>query len=388
MLKLKISWRQLYLFCLFSWSLFYTLTSESYMEFPYEIYLFIWDVIRVLLIAKIVIYERKKVCNIIRSFLIILFCLISKSYSDNTFLEPFFWFLAAANNVDIRSIIKTLFSAQVFAFILIIGFYFFGLIDNYQLLRDSTNQIRNSMGFNHPNTASLKALQICLMYVYLSKDNLRLKHCAIILMFSLFVYQFTYSNTSFYLTLLLISMLLFYIISNKKIKLLSNASHRVIRLLKYISLLCGCFSLYMTLNYENSSLILDIVGSDSTLFSRFNQMFIYFNTYNITLFGQPLYYHGSGNEISDAVTGMYTLDNAYINLLLGLGIIVFVMFFLLFFRIIYKCIKENNLIPLILISIYFILGISETAMIRFSFNFTLVFLFTSVWKVNLNGMKT
>lgn len=386
--KLTISWKQIYVFCIFMWSFMYTIINESYIELPYEVYAYTWIIVRILLISKILICERKNVRSLILGILILLFGIISRQYSNNSFLEPFFWFLAAANNIEIRKIVKSIFFAQLLAFILITSLSFLGIIDNYQLVRDSTSQIRHSLGFNHPNTAALKAFQISMMYIYLIRNKLRLRYCAIILMFELFVYKYTNSNTSFYLTLLLISLLIVYLISNKRIRFLSGASVWVIKLLKYVSILSVGFSLYMTLNYPSSSGLIDMFESNSTVLSRFSQMYIYFRTYNITPFGQELYYHGSGNIISDNVTGMYTLDNAYIYLLLGLGIVAFILFFILYICAIYKSIKENDLIVLILISIYLILGLSETAMIRFTYNFTLVFLFGIIWKGNLSGIRS
>ena len=350
-------------------------------------YAYVWPAIKVFLVFKLLICERKNFRGLVLGFFILLFGALSRHYSNNSFLEPFFWFLAAANNVETRKIIKSLFLAQLLAFVIITSLSFYGVIENYQLVRGSTNQIRNSIGFNHPNTAALKAFQLCMMYIYLMKSKLRLWHCVIIFLFGTIVYKYTNSNTSFYLTLLLTSLLILYLISKGKIGILSSATSRVIRVLKYISVFSVGFSLYMTLNYQNSSELIGMFKSESTLISRFSQMYNYFKTYNITLFGQELYYHGSGNVISDSTTGLYTLDNSYIYLLLGLGIIIFILYFVLYIYAIYKSLKENDLIVLILISIYLLLGLFETAMIRFTFNFTLVILFSIVWKGNLSGAK-
>lgn len=385
--KFRVSWKQIYLLCIFIWSFLYTIISESYIELPYELYTYAWTIIKAILIIKILVCEGRNVHNIILCIFILLFGIISQYFSSNTFLEPFFWFLAAANNIEIQRIVKSIFVAQLIAFILITSFSFLGIIENYQLIRDASDQIRYSLGFNHPNTVALKAFQISMMYVYLIKNKLRLRHCAIILLFELFVYKYTNSNTSFYLTLLLVSLLIVYLISNKRIGFLSSTSVWVIKLLKYVGIISVGFSLYMTLNYQSSSGLVDVFGSNSTVISRFSQMYIYFRAYDITLFGQELFYHRSGDSLSNEVTGMYTLDNAYIYLLLGLGVIVFVLFLFLYICAIYKSIKQNNLIVLILISIYLILGLSETAMIRFTYNFTLVFLFAIVWKGNLSGIQ-
>ena len=66
----------------------------------------------------------------------------------------------------------------------------------------------------------------------------------------------------------------------------------------------------------------------------------------------------------------YKGKNMEINKICKEPIIVFVLFLFLYICAIYKSIKQNNLIVLILISIYLILGLSETAMIRFTYNFT------------------
>ena len=83
-------------------------------------------------------------------------------------------------------------------------------------------------------------------------------------------------------------------------------------------------------------------------------------------------------------SGLYTLDNAFVYLILGFGIVVSAIIAILYIGSILKAVKEHEYIILLLFVVYLIYGFTETALIRFSYNFTLVFTFAFVWKENFS----
>lgn len=363
------------------WSLLYTMVNETGLSIPPSFFSYIWYIIRAILLAKILLHDVKKTNRVIWSLVILLLGLVSSYCSKSDFLEPFFWFLASGYQVNVRDIIKTLFKAQLIAIAITIICSGVGVIESNDIIREETGVLRRSLGFSHPNALAQKIFQLCMMYIYLVADRISLIHIVMILIVNCLNYQLTNSNTMLSVTFIVIFFLLLYIFERKEILIISRMSNFTLRLLKYICYLAGGISIYFALNPNNSFALK--MDQGNTLLSRVTQISIYFQTYKITLFGQQLYYHNSDTAIGKYV-GLYTLDNAYIYLLLGFGIVVFVFLIGLFIKALYKSVKEREYIVLILIAAYMIYGVTETALIRFSYNFTLVLLFAVVWKQNFN----
>lgn len=376
-IKPTLSWKQLYITCIFLWSFLQTLVNESLFPIPTYINGLTWYIIRAILLAKILLHDIKITNKAIWSLAILMVGLLSTHYSQNEFLEAFFWFLAAGFQVNIRDIIKTLFKAQMFSVIIVVICSATGLIESVDTVRIGTGELRRSFGFSHPNYLAVKIFQLCMMYVYLVANRLSLKHIIGILFVNYVNYRITDSNTMWSLTFVLIVFLVLYICVMKKTYLLSYMSEFILRILKYICFVIGGVSIYYALN-PNRVYNLGI-DQESTLMSRLTQMGLYYNRYGITLFGQPLYYHNNVSA-SNQYAGLYTLDNAYIYLLLGFGICTFVIIMGLFVGTLYKAVKEKAYLVLILLVTYLIYGFMETFLIRLNFNFTLVFLFAFFWK--------
>lgn len=375
---LRISISKMYLSCLFLWSILYSLANESTMSKTFQflptLFRLVWFAIRVFLIVKIAYKNTKK--DVLISVLILMIGIISSFQSNSSFLEGFFWFLASAKGIKCNKSVKSLFYGQLIAFVVIVSFCCLGIIENNVIIRTSTGIVRYSMGYNHPNNLAAKILQLTLMYIYLIQSRLSIKQCIFGLIVTGVNYIITNSLTATLLLLCSIVLIIVYLFSIKNIILFSQLSRWLIKFLKFVFIAMAGFSIISAVTFKNNALI---QGFDltSTLSSRFTQMYYYLQEYSVKPWGQPLYYHGLDNKSN--IFGLYTLDNAYMYLLLGLGAIAFMVFIGLYIITLHKSIKFHDRIVVIILAIYAIYGLLETVLIRFSYNFALVFLFSSVW---------
>ena len=88
------------------------------------------------------------------------------------------------------------------------------------------------------------------------------------------------------------------------------------------------------------------------------------------------------------ISKLYTLDNGYMYLLLGYGIIAFTLFLFGNFLLSKRLIKNKMFIPLIIIFIYALYGFAETTMIRFTYNFSVIFFSYILWNNKDYGRVT
>jgi len=362
-----------YFICLFGWLIIYSLSVESTLDASISlpigrIYTACWIIIRAVLFLRIIkLYKGK---DLILALLIIVIGLLTTYYSHTSFMDSFFWFLAASKGVSVREQIKIIFKAQCVTLICIVLLASMGIIENIIMFRENNNLVRYALGFNHPNMIAGKIFQLCLISFCLYGSKMKMYFCLVYAGIATLTIYITDSETVKYMFLLLLVLLVVYLGTNSRVALFAYVAKRSMKLLKafMITALALCVFIIATFQKYN---YYSIFGG-TTLYSRVKQMFLYFSTYDIKLWGQELYYHGA--EASNSA-GLYTLDNSYLYLLLGFGIVAFSIFVFLYLIAIRRAYKEKNYIAIIVLAIYAIYGLSETMVLRFSSNFTLVFLF-------------
>ena len=79
-------------------------------------------------------------------------------------------------------------------------------------------------------------------------------------------------------------------------------------------------------------------------------------------------------------TGLYTLDNGYMHLLLAFGIVLFLYIIFLHVGTIWWMFRRRRLDYVIVYAMFFIYGFLETNVIRTGMNFTLFYLFGFIWE--------
>lgn len=380
-MEIKISMQRVYLIMLFIWAGLFVLVNQNTISRTLEtylknIYVITWYIIRLLIILKIIMeFERKDL-----KILIILFIgLITFYKNGSTFLTSFLWFLAGAKGVSIKYSIKSILYSQILSVGFIFILAYMGIIENTIYLR-SNGGIRYSMGFDHPNTFAARILQIEIIYFYLRNKKINLLDGILIFLIGYMSYMWTNSRTALYMTILIVIYIILYVVFKRfNIKRIFN--YLFSKLIK-LSPLGFLGILILLINFNKLIPTLDNFIS-GTLLSRVNLMGQYLQNYKIKLFGQVLEITYKNKDIY-STTDFFTLDNSYLYLLLGFGIVNFTLFFLAYIKSIKILRSKGDNFAIYSIILFFIFGLFETMFIRFSFNFTLVFLFYAFWEENLN----
>lgn len=380
-LKKRLTFTEIYVLCLGVWSFLYSVFRESTFTraafVDQKIYTVLWMGIQALLVLKIILVDLKHRSSAVKILLVAILGALSYINSGSGFLVPFFWFLAASRRTNSKDNIRAIYLGQLASMIMIAFCAVIGVIENVTLTRKLLGLTRYAVGYGHPNSLAQKVFQLEMMWVYLNKSRFNILHLGVILGLGFVVFLITDSRSAWFLTLAATALLMMYFLIRQRDGFLARFSKMMIRFLRYTVLAIGGVSIIIAMGF--TEMFMDTsLAEEGTMITRFAQAQYYLAYYSIKPFGQPLYFHGNAAG-GDVIKGLYTLDNGYLYMLLGLGWVIFVLFFLFYGLRMRKAILEKDYITLILISAYAIYGFSETGMIRFSYNFTLVLLFELMW---------
>lgn len=365
-----VDWGQIYRMCLCIWMFILTL-DQTYVMVPATLYLTIWMAIKGLLVLKVLcsnkyVYSYRTVL----AGLLMVLGLVATKQSQNYGLEAFFWFLAAADGIDVEQSIRALFKIEIAALFLVIASSLLGIIDMNTIQRNE-GIYRYSLGFYHPNILACKVLQIDLMYLYLRRRMINIGDLAVVIVSGWVAYLLTNSRTAWLLTILLGGLIVWDLLIERMNLQFAWVTRACVNVLKCIYILGAIISMAFALFYSY-----DTEGMD-TLYSRFSQLYTYFHYYPVRLFGNTLYYHNGAGINPD--TGLYSLDNTYMYLLLGFGIVIFALILTLNTMAMFDVASHGDIILLSIFVIYAVYGLAETYGLKFDCNFTLILLYPYIW---------
>lgn len=377
MIKIKIS--DPYYFLLFCWSFFSTLTSVAVNgELPiiYSFNSMLWNVIRIYIVIKVLLeirrYTLKQIVSII---LLIVVGYISYINSQSNFFIQAFWFIAGAANIDWKKAVKILLKAQIIALFSIIILCMLGVLPDKSKVTVingiNTSNVGHSLGYYHPNDLAGSILQIVLMWLYVQERPYKIRNIIFCCGIAAISYIITRSSTSVAIILFVACMLSVFCLSKKENSWMRFLSDKVASILKYLIFIMAGFSILFSIRKDIGESIL------GDFHSRINQMSTYFFYYKIKPWGQVLINHTSAEY--NWKNNLYTLDNAYIHLLLGFGYVIFIAFLLIYIVMLWKAYKEKNYIYLLILIAYVILGFTETMFIRIRYNFTIFLVAEILW---------
>lgn len=366
---------KIFYLCVFLWSFTYTtfLASELYTKFGveiYKIYGYVWIVVKILLLIKLIIDIKQKntiydLCKIIVFSILFYISLIN---SQSTFLEPIFWFICTSKNCDMKKILKTIFWAQLLSMTLVLILSLIGFIPIESVLEREDGTKRYSIGFIHPNIFATMSLQLMMLYVVLKEKKLKYINCILGMAILVIINIVTDSKTITYLGIILWLSVIYYVFVNKNYRSGTKILYLIGKYSKYLVFLISLVCIYLAI----------CEGDNGAFNSRLIQASTYFQYYGITLFGQPLV--GYSNDLENLVkTGLYTLDMGYIYLLLGFGIVIFILFIYSYIIMCKYYAHEKKYLYVLVLGVYIIMGFSETYLIRTTYNFTHFFLIPIFW---------
>lgn len=378
---MKVTVSKLYLWSLIIWSFSITvLINSHYLALiDSRIYGGIAILIRCML-CFIIIKSYKEAREFLSILVVLFFCLLSLYVTKSTWLLEICLILLASKGVEVRRIVRCIFFAQLLAIIVVFGGYFLGIIDTTLMERES-GRIRNALGFHHPNGTGALLLQLSLLLVYLRDGKLHFEDFLMMGGFIFLCSQVVHSQTN----VVLLCGLFLLSISAPVIGNIQEEYHQLwylyIRPFQHV-LSIGMLVLPIVCVLIASQTVgipnLASIDADGTLLSRVWQMQYYYNYYDNSLLGTPLRIY---MEQKDKMN-LFTLDNGYTYLYLGYGQICFGIYLLLNYMRMRKTIQENQFVFFTILMIYGILGISETSILQWNYNFTLILLYSYAFGKN------
>ena len=377
-MKVKLSYllSNVYIFFLIIYSflnvIIYGTTIEDYNKLFYvinEVLVIIWLVFRMFILIKIVIQFEK------RDFWVVLLLIIGiliTFFSKSGWVSEAIWLICGTKRVDMRKLIKHLLCAHIIGITIILGGFATGVLRDNVVMRGT--MARHSYGFNHPNALGARILEISLMYIYIR--NHRLNKFDMIMTATLAIVTYLLTNSITSSGLMLMEAFFILLIENieKSKGLLKRISKTIINKVKWafwlIPILATVVIVFSDIFKEKLS---------GTILSRILQARYYYEYYGLSVFGRQLISNNSADNFQLQISKLYTLDNGYMYLLLGYGVIIFLLFVLGNIILAKKMmiLKEYSIV--LIIAIYAVYGFAETMMIRFTYNFSVLFFSYIIW---------
>ena len=281
-----------------------------------------------------------------------------------------------AKGVDIKEVLMKDIKIRLFLIIFIVISSLIGVIDNYETIRYSNENItRYALGFTHSNGLGQAILSYIAIRYYIKGSFNKISNIIVALISLILIDFITDSRTS------VICIFILFIIQVLESTIKIHERAFIKRLIANLSILMvpilTIFSIIVTINFSVDNSIIYTV--DKLMSHRFMQAYNIINIYGFSLIGQKIQFISSRQA---QILGMKSmiLDNAYLQLAVSMGVIILIIICILFISLSIDAIKKNDYKLLILIVIYALLGLSETGFNYVFFNFTLLFFSNIIYK--------
>lgn len=303
---------------------------------------------------------------------IIIFCMgmISYNQTESMFLLPIFIFLACSEDVNIDSIINTVYYAVLASVPICVVLSLVGIFPNEMVNKYAMEGFCYSLSFYHPNTAGTLLFEFCMLYIYHHRRKITYAKCAFIMFVGVMTFMLTKSRSSSFL-MIAVAFVCIYRLVFKKVNTKEYPKYFGKMLTTIlVATVAACVYIAVTPGFENETTFLT---------GRISQIAVYYAYYGLKVWGQPLAAYGGTDVEKLMETNLYTLDTAYAYLLIGFGVIIFIIFIYLLIRQIQYEVLVNDFYVLLILAAYVVIGISETSLIRWVYNPMLLLFSTQIW---------
>ena len=299
-------------------------------------------------------------------FLLLGLSLINCIITADTLLITLILSIILVSDLDFKDVLQKdiYFKALLFFFILIM--YFTGNVYKINFTREG--QIRNALGFVHPNYLGYFVL-ILYFEIICYKENLKnIKDIilfVIINMGILYITNLAHSRTSQICIVIFDVLFILEQIKTNKLKL--NKKNKKNKFLFYIIffIFLTFLSFYVTKSFKNGDNY--AIQLNKLLSNRLLVQQRFIDNNSITIFGKELFFYA-------------TLDNTYIHLLLNFGLIIWGLYAFIYSKMLQKCDELNNNSLKICIIVIMIYGLMEWYMIRPVINIFLLYIGTFLFE--------
>ncbi len=291
----------------------------NFSEFLKTLFLFVG--IMLLLLSAFLKKNAKLFLNII----LILFTIIIYYYSKQTAIIELIAMILAIDKDETKNIIK--FSYKILLLTLLIHIFIYILVYIYDKnlldisIRIENNSLRHSFYFGHANVCGMLCSWTYLMYLFLHKDNLKLRHFFIGMIVTAFIALVCDSRTSAIVVIItVISLFSFNKIPNK-----------IKGLMKQSFILIGALSYALMLLYPYSNFI-KMVDSPAALHGRIKLGYIAYKYDTAKLFGNDISKFEKINLYNEYRLNSYTIDSTYYKLYFVYGIIFTIIYYICMYK--------------------------------------------------------
>lgn len=341
----------------FAYGLFLTYSLLGHTDtFKTPLKLSTFVAIAILIVNFIIQYNRNLNDDLVAYLVLMSVALIHSYYSGNFGFFKLMLFAGSMRTMGFKDIIR--FDMKIRACLIFIVSLLceVGIIPDVTYAYDGIT--RRSMGFTNPNTLGIAVFVLVCDILYAYDFKLNIKIAAIISAITMWLYVVARSRTA----ALAIIVLLFVTILKKNIPQFFKS--------KFFEVVCYVMPIVLTIaTFIVTHLYMsgfDVAKQINKLLSgRVKSIVNFVEILDPVFWGQPIH------ETLD-----YTLDNTFAFVFYDLGIVVFILFFIFYFRTIRSNFKHNNINLAIIMLAFMCYGLSEHLWINVDYNiFMLAFAF-------------
>lgn len=286
--------------------------------------------------------------------------------SKSSILLTSYLLMIGAKEINLKKIAILTLSVLALTTCFIILFAQLNLLDNLQLFRVETGEIRYSLGFGHPNTLGMIFLVICLLWMYIRYETIKWWDFSLWGILCVVIDQLINSRTSLYMIFLLIGLIIVFKIFPTK--LLTNRFFKLTIVLLFPILLM--ITVFLMLNYPPKNELFRTI--DKLVSGRIRLANFFYNEYGVQMFGQPIKLIGTIEAQYNFSGKPQLLDNMYMQLLVHYGwwaTTTFIGSYVLFMK---RAFKHQD-VPIIIFSIVIaVYGLTEVYPLNLLYNFSLL----------------
>lgn len=241
---------------------------------------------------------------------------------------------------QIRKLTKIVFITSLSSFVMVVVLYYvFGFNQQQDVSMWRIDKVidRNSLGFFHPNTATMVWASIVFLVPIVFKEKLRFASF-LFLILSIYIYTNTFSRTS---SFVIIIYLLFNLLFGNKI---FNETRISPNLIKFIPIILSMISI-LIIFLPTNQLLNQILSGRIVLYKQFYNM------------------NGGIHLLGNSLLENQMFDNSYLQSILAKGVLFFLVQMIIYYRIL-KNKRIYNYIQLLFVLCYFFMAYTETILFK------------------------
>lgn len=258
----------------------------------------------ILLIGLMLKFNRREIKKFIIECLLLLLAGISYIFSGNAMIVEWLLFIFVSEDIlEKEKMLKYTCIVKMLILIVAVVLYFAGITESVVYYRDGKE--RRTLGFASPNTLGIIIFSIMVDYIYLRRNKINWRDYLGIVLIGLLIMKFTNSRSIFISSSLLVLMIIFYKLTERKnIKFKIDYLMPILTIASFI-----CMLLYI----QNNPIIIKI---NEIISNRIYIASEYYKTYSIKFWGNKIkkYEYWIGYD--------QTIDNVYLNLIIIHGILM------------------------------------------------------------------